>query len=170
MGAGLRGGVGAHESGWKWPEVWESPQPSWEAAEHRGRGREERKWLVGGKGEVAEGPGEVGAGPHSTAVPVTLGSHLSWRLSRVLGISQGGPWMNRDRGVFLACVGLWSQLIRRVTIPPCVQGSSALEGVVFLRLLCKSMSFRGRTWILVLTLTLISCATNYGQRFQNPGL
>ena len=56
-----------------------------------------------------------------------------------------------------------SQLIRQVTIPPCAQGSSALEGVVFLRFLCKSMSFRGRTWILVLTLTLISCATNYGQ-------
>ena len=107
MGAGRRGGVGAHESGWKWPEVWESPQPSGEAAEQRGRGREERKWLVGGKGEVAEGPWELGAGPDSAAVTVTLGSHLSWRLSRFLCISQGGPWINRGRGVFLACVGLW---------------------------------------------------------------
>lgn len=55
---------------------------------------------------MAEGPGELGAGPDSAAVTVTLGSHLSWRLSRVLCISQVGPWMNRGRGVFLSCVGL----------------------------------------------------------------
>lgn len=64
---GLRGGVGADESAWKWPEVWDSPQPSGEAGEQRGRGREERKWLVGGRGEVAEGPGDLGAGLDSAA-------------------------------------------------------------------------------------------------------
>ena len=123
-GVGLPGGVGADESAWKWPEVWASPQPSGEAGEQRGRGREERKWLVGGRGEVAKGPGDLGAGLYSAA-PTCPGVsavfvHLAgWALDE-----------QRSGERSLPVLDCGSQLIRGVTVPPCVQGPSALEGVV----------------------------------------
>lgn len=89
--------------------------------EERKGWREERKWLRG-----------RGALVLFLALPPSLCdlmSHLPWRLSLFLCISQGVPWMNRGQGAFLTCAGLWEPAHRAGFCPSLSTGPLPCERV-----------------------------------------